>query len=226
MLLSFLSLLALPVPLLIFLSAMFLLSVLSPLPWSALLLSFHSAAEDPVLLHLASFRPAHASVYRLCLALAILVTIPVPTIKRERNGLLMSCLLALALLFSLSVIPSSSSGNLSPRIRGTVDDREGSTIQGAKVVVVNQRTEAVFRTRTGSDGSYEFRKLPNGIYSLSVQVPGFQTFTAYGIHLAQDSDYARQIDMLHACRTRAIRAPARAPAENALTVGSLLWLQP
>jgi hypothetical protein len=222
MLLSFLSLIALPVPLLIFLSAMFLLSVLSPLPWSALLLSFHSAAEDSVLLHLASFRPAHASVYRLCLALAILVTIPVPTIKRERNGLLMSCLLAFALLFSLSVIPSSSSKKLSPRIRGTVDDQEGSTIQGAKVVVVNQGTEAVFTTRTGSDGSYEFHKLPDGIYSLSVQVPGFQTFTVNGIHLAQDSDYARQIDMLHACRTRAIGAPARAPGGELLTVRSLL----
>jgi hypothetical protein len=222
LMLSFLSLIALPVPLLIFLSADFLLSVLSPLPWSALLLSFHSAAEHSVLHHLASFPPAHASFYRLCLALAILVTIPVPTIKRERNGLLMSCLLALALPFSLSAIPSSSAGNLSPCIRGTVDDREGSTIQGARVVVVNQRTEAVVTTRTGSDGSYEFHKLPDGIYSMSVQVPGFQTFTAYGIHLAQDSDYARQIDMQHACRTRAIRAPARAPTENALPVGSLL----
>ncbi|MBB5340206.1 carboxypeptidase regulatory-like domain-containing protein [Tunturiibacter gelidoferens] len=221
-LLSHLSLIALPVPLLIVLSAVLLLSVLSPLPWSALLLSFHGAAGISFLHHLASLRPAHASFYRLCLALAILVTIPIPTIKRERNGLLISCLLTLALLFSLSAIPSSSTRNLSPRIRGTVDDREGSTIPGARVVVVNQGTEAVFRTRTGSDGTYEFRKLPDGIYSLSVQVPGFQTFTVYGIHLAQDSDYARQIDMQHACRTQAIRASARAPAENALTGESLL----
>ncbi|WP_433967792.1 carboxypeptidase-like regulatory domain-containing protein [Tunturiibacter gelidiferens] len=222
MLLPFLSLIALPVPLLIFCAAVFLLSVLSPLPWSALLLSFHGAADNSVVLHLASLHPANASIYRLCLALAILVTIPIPTIKRERNGLLVSCLLAVALLFSLSAIPSSSAANLSPRIRGTVDDREGSTIQDARVVVVNQRTEAVFRTRTGSDGSYEFHKLPDGIYSLSVQVPGFQTFTIYGIHLAQDSDYARQIDMQHACKIRAIRAPARTPAENVLTVRSLL----
>jgi carboxypeptidase family protein len=221
-LLSSLSLIALPVPLLIFLSAAFLLSALSPLPWSALLLSLHSAADNSVVLHLASFGPAHASFYRLCLALAILVTIPIPTIKRERNGLLISCLLTLALLFSLSAIPSSSARNLSPRIRGTVDDREGSTIQGARVVVVNQRTEAVFRTRTGSDGSYEFHKLPDGIYSLSVQVPGFETFTVYGIHLARNSDYARQIEMQHACRTRAIGARATATPENALTVGSLL----
>jgi hypothetical protein len=212
MLLSFLSLVALPAPLLIFVSAVFLLSVLSPLPWSALLLPFHGAVEESVS-HLASFCPVHASFYRLCLALAILVTIPIPMIKRERNGLLISCFLGLAFLLSLAAIPSSSTGNLSPRIRGTVDGAEGSTIQGARVVVINQRTGAVFRMRTGSNGSYEFRNLPVGTYSLSVQVPGFQIFTVYGINLAHDSNYNKHINMLHGCMNRAT-VPARVPIDG------------
>lgn len=213
MLLSLLSLVALPAPLLIFVSAVFLLSVLSPLPWSALLLPFHSAVEESLVSHLASFCPVHASFYRLCLALAILVTIPIPMIKRERNGLLISCFLGLAFLLSLAAIQSSGTGNLSPRILGTVDTAEGSTIPGARVVLINQRTKAVFRMRTGSNGSYEFRNLPVGTYSLSVQVPGFQTFTVYGINLTNDSNYNKHINMLHGCMNRAM-VPARVPTEG------------
>lgn len=207
----FLSLLALPVPILVILSSAVLLPLIPSLPWCALFLSFRSAAEGSVVPHLASSHSVHSSLYRLCLALAILVSIPSSTIKRRSNLWIILGLPTLAFLLSLGAASSTSAQNLSPSIRGTVDSPEGSTINGAKVVLTNQRTEAIFRTRTNCKGSYEFRQLPVGTYSLSVQSPGFQTFTVYGINLALDSDYTRQIDMLRGSMTRAILVPATIP---------------
>jgi hypothetical protein len=207
----FLSLLALPVPLLVILSSALLLPLIPSLPWCALFLSFRSAAEESVVPHLASSHSVHASLYRLCLDLAILVSIPSPRTGRRYNLWIILGLPALAFLLSLSATPSTSAQNLSPSIRGTVNNPEGSTIKGAKVVLTNQKTEATFRTRTNCKGSYEFSQLPAGTYSLSVQSPGFQTFTVYGIDLALDSDYTRQIDMLRGSMTRAILVPATVP---------------
>ncbi len=82
---SSLSLIALPLPLLILLSAVFLVVLVSPLPWSALLLPFRGAIEESVVPHLAASHPVHASFYRFCLALVILVTIPSGTNKRQKN---------------------------------------------------------------------------------------------------------------------------------------------
>jgi Carboxypeptidase regulatory-like domain len=153
----------------------------------------------------------HASLYRLCVALAILVSIPSPTMKRRYNLWIILGFPALAFLLSLGAAPPTNAQNLAPSIRGTVNNPEGSTIKGAKVVLTNQKTEAIFRTRTNCNGSYEFRQLPVGTYSLSVQSPGFQAFTVYGIDLAVDSDYTRQIDMLRGSMTRAILVPATVP---------------
>jgi Carboxypeptidase regulatory-like domain len=207
----FLSLLALPVPLLVILSSALLLPLIPSLPWCALFLSFRSAAEESVVPHLASSHSVHASLYRLCLALAILVSIPSPRTERRYNLWIILGLPALAFLLSLGATPSSSAQNLSPSIRGTVNNPEGTTIKGAKVVLTDQRTEAIFRTRTNCNGSYEFRQLPVGTYSLSVQSPGFLTFTVYGINLILDSDYNRQIDMLRGSMARAILVPATTP---------------
>lgn len=207
----FLSLLALPVPILLILSSALLLPLIPSLPWCALFLSFRSAAEQSIVPHLASSHSVHASLYRLCVALAILVSIPSPRTERRHNLWIILGLPTLAFLLSLGVTAPTSAQNLAPSIRGTVNNPEGSTIQGAKVVLTNQKTEAIFRTRTNCKGSYEFRQLPVGTYSLSVQSSGFQTFTVYGINLAFDSDYTRQIDMLRGSMTRAILVPATIP---------------
>jgi carboxypeptidase family protein len=207
----FLSLLALPVPLLVILSSALLVPLIPSLPWCALFLSFRSAAEESVVPHLASSHSVHASLYRLCVALAIIVSIPSPRTERRYNLWIILGLPALAFLLSLGATPSSNAQNLSASIRGTVNNPEGATIKGAKVVLTDQRTEAIFRTRTNCHGSYEFRQLPAGTYSLSVQAPGFETFTVYGINLALDSDYNRQIDMLRGSMARAILVPATTP---------------
>ena len=195
-----LSLLALPIPVVLPLALVLLFLLFVPLPLRLLMSSLRSATEGSAVVVFANHH-AHLSSFRhLSLALAILATIPLPTIKTtisyRSNAWTFTRLLAFVLLLSFAAIPASSAKNLSPCIRGTVIDPDEATIKGARIMVTNQKTEAVFKTQTSADGSYEFSKLPRGVYSLSVQVPGFQTFTVYGINLSADSDYSRQIQIL------------------------------
>ena len=148
MLLLSLSLIALPLPLLILLSAACLVALLWPLPWCALLLPLRGAIEESIVPHLAVSHPVHASYYRLCMALAILVTIPLGTTKRHHNRWFIACFLVLAFLLSLAATPATNAENLLPTICGTVNNPEGAIIKGAKVLITNQNTEAVFRTLT------------------------------------------------------------------------------
>ncbi|NYF91181.1 carboxypeptidase-like regulatory domain-containing protein [Tunturiibacter empetritectus] len=221
-----LSLLGLPIQVLLPLALAFLL-LFVPLPLPLLMLSLRSVAEESVVLVFSNFSAHAASLRHLSLALAILTTVPTSTIRTasnmKSNASTIARLLCFVLFLSFAAIPASSAKNLSPSIRGTVTNPDGAIVKGARVLVTNQKTEAVFKTQTSADGTYEFSKLPNGIYSLSVQVPGFQTFTVYGINLSVDSKYSRQVQMLRGM-TSAVLVPAGDQAKdtsNELAVRSL-----
>jgi hypothetical protein len=119
------------------------------------------------------------------------------------------CLLALGLLFFLTAVQPTNATDLSATVRGTVSDSEGAAIEGASVVATNQDTGVDSSTRTRKDGSYEFLKLPIGIYSVSVQVAGFHTSTVFGISLDIDSDSIEKIVMLPGSMTIAVIVPAQ-----------------
>jgi hypothetical protein len=200
-------LLALPIPVLMSLTLILLL-LFVPLPLPLLMFTLHSATEEAVVLVFANLHAHLASLRHLSIALAILATVPIPTIRARSTAWTITRLLGFVLLLSFAVIPTSSAKNLSPCIHGTVIDPDGATIKGARVLVTNQKTELVYKTQTGADGTYEFSKLPSGIYSLSVQVPGFQTLTVYGINLSADSDYSKQIQMFRGRMTSFTLLPA------------------
>jgi hypothetical protein len=210
------SLLALPIPVLVTLTLTLLL-LFVPLPLPLLMLSLRSAAEESVVLVSANLHAHLASFRHLSLAFAILATVPLPpiktTINMRSNTWTVARLLAFVLLLSFAATPTSNAKDLSPCIHGTVTDPDGATIKGARVLVTNQKTEVVFKTQSSADGSYEFSKLPRGVYSLSVQVPGFHTFTVYGINLSVDSDYSRQIQILRGM-TSAVLVPAGDQAKD------------
>jgi hypothetical protein len=115
--------------------------------------------------------------------------------------------LALGLLFFLTAIQFSNATDLSGSVRGTVSDSEGVAIEGATVVATNQDTGVDSSTRTRKDGNYEFLKLPIGIYSVSVQVPMFHTFTVFGIKLDIDSEFIEKIVMIPGSMTSAVLVP-------------------
>src|SRR5262249_57148784 len=91
-------------------------------------------------------------------------------------GLSFSCLLALALLLpSLAMAQQSQKGGGSKGvIEGTVTDQTQAVVIGAKVQLSNA---AGVKQETASDekGSYHFRGLDPGTYTLTVTAPNFPT---------------------------------------------------
>jgi hypothetical protein len=68
-------------------------------------------------------------------------------------------------------------------ITGTVQDQGQARVPNAVVVVTNADTGSEFKTVTTDTGNYTVLSLPAGIYSVTVQAPGFKKETHAGIEV-------------------------------------------
>jgi hypothetical protein len=68
-------------------------------------------------------------------------------------------------------------------IRGTVTDKSGAAVSGAKLSLVNIEQGLHREASTNASGEYELAVLPPGTYVLTVQMAGFRTFEQKGLQL-------------------------------------------
>lgn len=68
-------------------------------------------------------------------------------------------------------------------IRGTVSDKSGAIVAGAKVTLLNAAQALTREATTSSTGEYEFVALPPGTYSLGVEMQGFRKFENKSVQL-------------------------------------------
>jgi hypothetical protein len=92
--------------------------------------------------------------------------------------LLRICALLLVLGFPL-VARAQDTGY----IAGTVTDKSGSAVAGAKVVIASVSGNLTRETETNADGAYTIAGLPGATYDLSVTATGFQKFIAQRVVL-------------------------------------------
>src|SRR5260370_663602 len=78
-------------------------------------------------------------------------------------------LLICALAFSMSAFAQETTGGL----QGTVKDPQGAVIPGATVDVTSTALIGKKTETTDSGGYFHFEQLPPGVYSISVNAPGF-----------------------------------------------------
>jgi Carboxypeptidase regulatory-like domain len=89
-------------------------------------------------------------------------------------------LLALILTGSSSLLAqATATGN----IIGVVTDATGAALPAATVTATNQGTNAQRTTTTNSAGQYRFDLMPNGIYSVKAEAPGFSMVETKGLEL-------------------------------------------
>ena len=70
-------------------------------------------------------------------------------------------------------------------ISGTVKDQTGAVIPNAKVMLTDTDKGVVVRNaKSGGDGEFSFPSLPIGHYSVTVEMPNFQTYTQTRIALS------------------------------------------
>lgn len=81
-------------------------------------------------------------------------------------------ILLLALFFF--AVPASTQ-EITAAVNGTVTDKSGGAVVGAKVVAKDLDRGTVYPTTTAGDGAYNLPRLPVGRYEIRVESPGFQT---------------------------------------------------
>src|SRR5260370_6710508 len=93
-----------------------------------------------------------------------------------------SLLAGLALL-ALLLLPTLAGAQTNGLISGTVTDKSGAAVVGAKVVLANVGGNLTRTTETNGDGVYVASALPSGTYNVTVTAKGFQKFEAKGVVL-------------------------------------------
>ena len=93
--------------------------------------------------------------------------------------------IASALAFTLTCfvlsLPRYASAQASAGITGTVTDPTGAVVANARVDIVNDATSASDHTVTSSAGTYSFKGLLPGKYSVTVDATGFKKAVQKGV---------------------------------------------
>jgi len=74
-------------------------------------------------------------------------------------------------------------GGATGTILGTVSDNTGAVLPNASITVTNTATDVAHRTQTTAAGDYSVPDLQPGIYSVSIQAPGFSSHVVNNVTL-------------------------------------------
>jgi outer membrane receptor protein involved in Fe transport len=114
-------------------------------------------------------------------------------------------------------------GQNTASIKGTVTDPSGAAIVGAKVTVKGPlATDRSAQTNAGGD--YEVPALPPGIYSVEVQMNGFQTQEVKDLTLEVSNNAVQNFSLKVATATETVTVEATAPVieTTTMTVGQTI----
>jgi Carboxypeptidase regulatory-like domain/TonB dependent receptor-like, beta-barrel len=99
---------------------------------------------------------------------------------------------ALGIIFGATRL-SAQSQAFTATINGTVTDRSGSVVTGAKITLTSAERGITRTFVTKDSGTYTLTQLPPADYSLKVEQPGFQTYEQRGISLAAGASATQDI---------------------------------
>lgn len=89
-----------------------------------------------------------------------------------------------ALLVALAVFSGSASAqDTLGSISGTVTDKTGASIPGAKVVIIGDVLSKGRAVNSDAQGNYSFQNIPIGLYSVTISKDGFQTMRQQNVEV-------------------------------------------
>src|SRR5215467_12567693 len=127
-------------------------------------------------------------------------------------------------MFSLWMLPllilvfsAATFAQTTASIQGTVTDPSGAAVVGAKVMVKNAAQGIERNTQTNATGSYEVPALPPGVYSVQVQMNGFETQLAKDLILEVSKDSVQNFGLKVASSNEVVTVEATAPMVETTT---------
>ena len=102
-------------------------------------------------------------------------------------------------------------------IVGTVTDPSGAVIAGAKVTVVEPATSATREETTNNQGYFVATPLKPSTYDLTVNAPGFGTFTRKGVVLQADQNLTVNTALTLGAAAETVSVTGEPPQVNTTT---------
>lgn len=90
---------------------------------------------------------------------------------------LASCLLLISVF-------AAGQGIITGGVTGTAADASGAVLPSATVTIKNEATNFIATLTTGSDGTFSFKDVPLGRYSLTIAASGFETFIVGDVYIS------------------------------------------
>jgi len=132
--------------------------------------------------------------------------------------------LAVALLAALMVVGTGVAQTSKGILAGVVRDPSGAVIPGATVTVTNQDTGEARIVKSESSGSFRVDAISPGNYTVRVEVPGFQQFSAKNVTVTASvvTSYDPVLQVGNVSETVEVQATtAQLSTENGSLVGTI-----
>jgi Carboxypeptidase regulatory-like domain len=129
----------------------------------------------------------------------------------------LACLGILVLVFGLAISSQVSAQIISGDLIGTVLDKTGAVVPGARVEATNSETGVKYETKANEGGEYRFNNLPVGTYSVSGSTPNFATTTINNFKIELNKTSTLQITLEIKGAVTSIEVSGAAPALDTTT---------
>ena len=144
---------------------------------------------------------------------------PMGILVRNLGGLVkiayrgtLACLGIVVLVFSLAISSQVSAQIISGDLVGTVLDKTGAVVPGARVEATNSDTGVKYETKANENGEYRFNNLPVGTYSVSASTANFATTTINNFVMELNKTSTLQITLEIKGAVASIEVSGAAPA--------------
>jgi carboxypeptidase family protein/TonB-dependent receptor-like protein len=127
--------------------------------------------------------------------------------KRRRGTLFGLSASLFVLLLSQEAVAQVDTG----AILGTIRDQSGAVIPGAKVTLTNEGMGVSVTTTTGGDGSYIFRPIKIGTYSVAAEFQGFRRIEQPHIRVDVQQQVVVDLTLLPGQVTQSVEVTAAPP---------------
>lgn len=114
-----------------------------------------------------------------------------PKHLRKSAGLIRGILLTLALM--CLVAPAATAQTSTGSISGNVLDPKGDTVPGATIRATNSSTGETRTTQSSDSGGYRFEALRPGVYTVSLDVPGFKSAKVNNVNVIISTTTAQDL---------------------------------
>jgi Carboxypeptidase regulatory-like domain len=121
---------------------------------------------------------------------------------------------AIAIACLISLAPRAGFAQASAGITGTITDPSGAVVSNAKVTITNEGTSVASNTVSSSVGTYSFKGLVPGKYSVAVDAPGFKKEVRGGVTIEVSTTATIDFSLSTGAATETVQVTSESIALN------------